>query len=97
MRAMMRHLTIFLFFLFSVSSFAATWVSNPDHSEILFQVPYMGVSEVTGRFNDFRAEVLMDEDGPKGPLTVTITSASIDTGNKMRDGHLRSNDFFQAK
>ena len=79
-------------------SFAATWVTNKDHSEILFQVPYMGVSDVTGRFNEFDGEVVF-RPGMKAidSLTVEIAAASIDTGNKMRDGHLRGSDFFKSQ
>lgn len=78
-------------------SFATVLVSNKDHSEIHFKIPYMQVSEVNGRFNDFTVEVNADEKGNvKGPLIVMIRTASIDTGNKMRDSHLERSDFFNA-
>lgn len=64
----------------------------------MFQVPYMGVSELTGRFNDFKGEVSYEDKKPIiKSLSVSIESTSIDTGNKMRDGHLRGSDFFQSK
>lgn len=77
---------------------ALKWVTNRDHSEIMFQIPYMGVSEISGRFNEFNGEIIVS-DKTKSPesLIVQITSSSIDTGNKMRDNHLRSNDFFQTE
>lgn len=76
---------------------AGTWVTNRDHSEIMFQVPYMSVSELTGRFNEFNGEVVTKGDDfvPEN-LVVQISAASIDTGNKMRDGHLKGSDFFQS-
>lgn len=81
----------------SPAVFSATWVTNRDHSEIMFQAPYMGVSELTGRFNEFNGEVELLEDGSFAKsLVIQINSDSIDTGNKMRDGHLKSNDFFQS-
>lgn len=77
---------------------AATWVTNKDHSEIMFQVPYMGVSELTGRFNEFNGEVIFKDDLKSiESLVVQIPSSSIDTGNKMRDQHLRSGDFFMSQ
>lgn len=55
----------------------------------------MGLSELTGRFNEFRAEVDLDENNIT-KLEVKIASSSIDTGNRMRDGHLKGHDFFQS-
>lgn len=88
---------LFLLFL-SLNAFAGTWVSNKDHSEVMFQVPYMTVSELSGRFGDYEARVDFDEKTlePKN-IQVTIESASIDTGNKMRDGHLKGADFFESR
>lgn len=83
--------------LLSSLSFAGNWVTNRDHSEILFQVSYMGVSELTGRFNEFSGNVHYgDKTQHPEKLEVLISSSSIDTGNKMRDGHLRGSDFFQS-
>jgi polyisoprenoid-binding protein YceI len=85
----------FCLLILSTLGQAAIWVTNKDHSEIMFQVPYMGVSELTGRFNEFTGEVNLLDHRPV-ELTVLIRSASIDTGNKMRDGHLKGKDFFQS-
>lgn len=93
---MLNSLVITLLFL-STFSHAGNWVTNRDHSEIMFQVPYMGVSELTGRFNEFSGTISYNDKSLKAEkLEVVISSSSIDTGNKMRDGHLKSNDFFQS-
>lgn len=93
----MKYLTLALLFV-SLHSTAAHWTTNKDHSELMFQVPYMGVSELTGRFNEFKGDVNFDEKISQiKDLQVRIESTSIDTGNKMRDGHLRGSDFFQSK
>lgn len=83
---------ILLLSLFSTSLWAETWVMNKDHSEILFKVPYLSVSELTGRFNDFTASVDVKGEELKD-IKISIVAASIDTGHKMRDNHLRANDF----
>jgi len=58
----------------------------------------MGVSELTGRFNEFAGEVdLATDKKTANSLTVQISSSSIDTGNKMRDGHLKGSDFFESQ
>lgn len=36
-------------------------LKNKDHSEVMFQVPYMTVSELSGRFGDYEARVDFDE------------------------------------
>lgn len=83
--------------LLSSFSYAVTWVTNNDHSEIKFQVPYMSVSEISGRFNEFSGEIQFKDDGLTAEqLEVKIQTSSIDTGNKMRDGHLRGSEFFQS-
>lgn len=89
---------LFLFLSVVNVAWGAQWVLNKDHSEILFQVPYLGVSELTGRFSEFKGTVEID-DKSKEPKSVqiNINSNSIDTGHKMRDNHLRANDFLGSK
>ncbi len=91
---------IFLATLFLFSSFAQAfvWTVNKDHSEIFFQVPYLTVSEVTGRFTKFTGELRFPESA-KNPdyVFLSIDVGSLDTGNKTRDGHLKSQDFLKAK
>lgn len=88
----------FLLCFLSLPVFAAPWVSNKDHSEVLFKVPYMTVSELTGRFGDFEASADFEEKSKTfQAIQVTLVSASIDTSNKMRDGHLKGVDFFESE
>lgn len=87
---------ILFLLLFPLISWSVAWHVNKDHSEILFQVTYMNVSELTGRFQDFNGKMEMDANGGPVSMEVNITSKSIDTGNKMRDGHLKDNDFLQS-
>lgn len=56
----------------------------------------MNVSDLTGRFNDYQGSMDLSEKGEPLSMQVEIVSKSIDTGNKMRDGHLRDNDFLQS-
>lgn len=70
---------------------------DPAHTEVGFTVRHF-VSKVAGRFNQFDGDVAID---PKDHTTLTfsakIQTASIDTNNERRDGHLRSGDFFDAE
>lgn len=58
----------------------------------------MTVSEVTGRFTSFTGQVEFPEKGnvPKS-LLISIDTSSLDTGNRQRDGHLRSQEFLKSK
>ena len=51
-----------------------------------------------GSFNDFTGTVTVPESGISGAeAKVTINASSIDTRNADRDGHLKSNDFFDME
>jgi polyisoprenoid-binding protein YceI len=81
--------------LLTSNSFAKKWTINEDHSEIFFSIPYLKVSEVTGRFHQFLGFIEFDGLNKPKNLSVVVKVESIETGNKMRDGHLKGNDFFQ--
>lgn len=91
----MKYVLIALFCLSSLA-YANEWQTNIDHSEIHFKIPYMKVSEVTGRFRDFKASANIDEN-TLSHVKVSIEASSIDTGHRMRDNHLRGHDFFKTK
>jgi polyisoprenoid-binding protein YceI len=85
--------------LFSFQSLAATWKINKDHSEILFQVPYLNVSELTGRFTDYDGTVDIEDNSASkiNSLKIEIQTSSINTGHKMRDNHLQASDFLESR
>jgi polyisoprenoid-binding protein YceI len=56
----------------------------------------MGISEVRGLFSEFYGGLDIDDKNHSN-LVVTIKASSLFTGNKMRDGHLRGNDFLKTK
>lgn len=68
------------------------------HTSIGFHISHLGLSNTYGRFNDFSGEFSIDPTDPaKSSFSLTIQVASVDTGNKKRDDHLKSPDFFNAK
>ena len=72
-----------------------TYTIDPTHSRIGFVARHAMVTKVRGSFNEFAGTGHLDaEDPTRSSLQVTIQAASIDTRNADRDGHLRSNDFF---
>jgi polyisoprenoid-binding protein YceI len=76
---------------------AETFVIDPTHSEVSFQIRHM-VSNVRGRFNDFAGTVNMDPKNlPGSSVEFHIKATSIDTNVADRDKHLRSADFFDVE
>ena len=72
-----------------------TYAIDASHSRIGFVARHAMVTKVRGSFNEFEGSGYFDaEDPSKSNLRLTIQAASIDTRNADRDGHLRSNDFF---
>ena len=77
---------------------ATTWALDPTHSELQFKVKHLMITTVTGSFNEFSAELTTDsEDFEHSAISFKAGVNSIDTGNKDRDGHLVSADFFNAE
>jgi polyisoprenoid-binding protein YceI len=79
------------------STFAAdTYVFDKAHTTLGFQVRHL-FSTVPGKFDDFTGTITYDEANPENSsVEVTIKTASVDTGVKMRDDDLRSPHFFDA-
>jgi polyisoprenoid-binding protein YceI len=57
----------------------------------------MMVTKVRGSFDDYDADVQIGANPLDSTLTAEVRMASIDTGNADRDGHLRTNDFFDVE
>ena len=75
-----------------------TWSIDTTHSEIAFKVKHMMISTVTGHFEDFQATAKTDGDSFDGAIIeFTAKTASINTKNKDRDAHLKSDDFFNSE
>jgi polyisoprenoid-binding protein YceI len=75
-----------------------TWKLDKAHSEVSFAVKHMMISTVRGRFKNFDADVELDPARlESAKVTARIESASIDTNEEKRDGHLRSPDFLDSE
>lgn len=77
---------------------ATKWAIDPSHSEITFKVKHLVVATVTGKFTTFEGVLnTTNEDFSNAEINFTADIASISTGNADRDGHLKSDDFFNAE
>lgn len=75
---------------------AGTWVIDPAHSWVGFSVRHL-MSRVRGRFSEFSGEIAIGESLETSSANVTIELSSVNTGNEMRDNHLRTKDFFDIE
>lgn len=76
---------------------AGTWNVDPSHSEVSFSVRHMMISKVKGKFGAFAATFVTGENPLDTKVTATAEVLSINTNDEGRDGHLRTNEFFDAE
>jgi len=74
------------------------WVIDPAHTEINFKVKHLMITTVTGTFKDYGASIYTtNDDFMTAEVDFYLDTASVDTGNADRDGHLKSGDFFDVE
>lgn len=73
------------------------WVVDPAQSSAEFRVPnFWGLVKVKGRFDRIDGWLEVDDSGPRR-LELVIAAATVNTGNRSRDEHLRSGGFFDTE
>jgi polyisoprenoid-binding protein YceI len=79
-----------------LSEFSGEWALDGSRSSVSFRSSSLwGLMKVKGKFAGLRGEAHIDPSGGvRGRLV--IDASSVDTGNKKRDNHLRSDDFFEV-
>jgi polyisoprenoid-binding protein YceI len=88
---------------FAVSAAPVSYNIDPLHSFPNFSVNHLGMSTVHGRFEQMKGKIVYDAAAKTGSLEVHIPTATVSTGDakradgqRSRDEHLRSADFFNA-
>lgn len=73
------------------------WNVDPAHSRVGFEARHLAFAKVSGKFNEFSGKITADaKTGKLKSVEATVKASSVDTDNKKRDDHLRSDDFFAA-
>ncbi|MFV0129029.1 YceI family protein [Streptomyces sp. HMX112] len=73
------------------------WTLDPAHSTIGAVAQHLGISSVHGRFTDFGGRIEITPDLTGSRVEAVIAAASVDTGNGLRDKHLKSPDFLDVE
>jgi polyisoprenoid-binding protein YceI len=69
---------------------------DPVHSTIGFVARHL-VSKVRGNFSDFTGAITIGDSAETSSVVASLNAASVTTANDMRDGHLKSADFFEIE
>jgi polyisoprenoid-binding protein YceI len=74
------------------------WQIDQAHSNVKFTVTHMVVSEVEGAFKKFDGTIEYTQPNlSDAKVNFSVDVNSVDTDNEKRDGHLKSDDFFNAE
>jgi len=73
-----------------------TWTVDPAHSSFEFVARHL-MAKVRGRFATFTGEAEIAETPGQSTVQIELETASVDTKEPTRDGHLRSADFFDVE
>lgn len=73
------------------------WVFDPNYSSVEFRIRNLWYT-VQGHFRAIEGSIMLDQaDVSRSSVTAVIKADSIDTGNKRRDAHLRTWEFFDVE
>jgi polyisoprenoid-binding protein YceI len=94
--------TKFIALLMTSASFSAmaveSYTIDPHHTFPSFEINHLGFSMQRGRFDHTSGKVTLDTKATSGgSIEVSIDTASINTGLKELEDHLRGKDFFDAE
>lgn len=92
-------LTFIAFLSFNMCLYGQTsWALDKGHSSIGFSAKHMGISKTAGNFIEFDGSVTSSSDDFNGAtVEFWANTSTVNTGHERRDGHLKSDDFFNAE
>ncbi len=71
---------------------------DPEHVTVAFLVHHIGFAKTLGVFRKASGTVVFDADGPSlKSVDVSVQTASVDTGHRARDKHVRGSDFLDSR
>ncbi len=76
---------------------AGTYALDTGHTTIEFIGRHLMITKVRGRFTEFSGEIVIGEAPADSSVNVAVQTASVDSSDEKRDGHLRSPDFLDVE
>ncbi len=81
----------------SATAQKTVWNIDNSHSSVKFSVAHLVISETEGNFKTFTSKMEASKaDFTDATVNFSVDVKSINTDSEMRDGHLKSADFFDA-
>lgn len=81
--------------VFSQAIFAKQFEVIKEHSRVNFDIDYMSMTKVEGKFKDYQAYFELNEKEDEiSNVKVEIQGKSVDTNDSKRDFHIRGQEFF---
>lgn len=78
-------------------AFADSYELDASHTHVGFKISHLGFSETYGNFEDVSGTLELNADKPEdAKLSVTVKTASLDTGFDARDEHVEGKDFLNV-
>lgn len=76
-----------------LSTYAGSWTLDPSQTSVVFHTKAVWIVNVKGTFKAVEGAGTVGADGSVSG-SIVFDAASVDTKNKKRDEHLRTDDFF---
>ena len=92
----MRFIAFFIILILITPLHAKEFKIDPVHSHVGFKIRYMMLTSIRGHFKTFNGKAIFDSEGNVNQISGIIDVASVDTLNKKRDAHLKSDSFFNV-
>lgn len=73
------------------------YVLDPQHSWVQWEVVHFGTSTIRGRFGPAEGVVTLDRAAGRGEASVSVPTASVSTGVRPFDAHLRGADILDTE
>jgi len=98
----MKKVTVIAALAFTLFSFIAIestlWSVDAAHSRLGFSINHLGLADINGDFKSFDSKITATKaDFSDAVVELSADVATINTGNEMRDGHLKGADFFDVE
>jgi polyisoprenoid-binding protein YceI len=76
---------------------AGTWRIDAGHADVGFVGRHFGLTRIRGRFTGVDGTITIADPIEESTVDVTLAMATVESGDRTRDDHLRSADFFDVE